>query len=134
MSVVIPDTTPTDLLSRFRGLVTSSRPAYPDVLHLDVQDAKGNVWWFGTSYATYAPSDPDVFLGKTVVDAELDATSSQVTIRFSDGSDLKVSPVPRRPGEPDEDLENWKLFTPEGLVLKYGPEDRWILKRSSDPI
>ena len=72
MAVVIPDITPAELLRRFRGVVTSSRPAYPDVLHIDVMDAEGAVWWFGTFEATYSPSDPEVFLGKTVTDAELD--------------------------------------------------------------
>lgn len=133
MAVVIPDITPAELLRRFRGVVTSSRPAYPDVLHIDVMDAEGAVWWFGTFEATYSPSDPEVFLGKTVTDAELDVPSGRLTIGFSDHSELTVTPIALPPDEVDEDIESWNLFTPEGLVLNYGPGEHWVVEALPRP-
>lgn len=133
MAIVIPDTSPADLLKGFRGHVTSSRAGYPDVLHIDIEDADGRVWWFSTFDAAYSPSEPERFIGKVVVDAALDIRSRELTIGFSDGSSLRVVPAPRTAAEPG-DLENWSLFTPDGLVLNYGPGDHWVLKRASDPI
>ncbi|MFT3865618.1 MAG: hypothetical protein QM729_15225 [Solirubrobacterales bacterium] len=134
MTIAISDTSPTEILSRFQGTVTSSRPAYPEVLHLHVTDADGGEWCFATFEADYVPTDPAAFLGKTVVGTDLRAASAGLTINFSDGSDLKVVPFSLRPDEIDDDYESWKLFTPEGLVLKYGPGSHWLLKRASDPV
>jgi hypothetical protein len=134
MAVVIPDIKPTELLARFRGRVTSARPAYPDVLHLDVIDAAGGVWSFGTFEADYVPKDPDAFVDKSVVDADLDVPVGRLAIRFSDGSELNVVPFALKPDEVDEFYESWNLFTPDGFVLNYGPGDRWVLKRATDPL
>ena|ERR1700743_1601796 len=132
MAVVIPDTSPADLLSQFRGPITESQPGYPEVLHLGVRGAKGGAWELSTFDADFSPSDPEVFLGKTVVSADLDP-SNTLTIGFSDGSDLKVVPRTLESGEADDDLENWWLSTPDGLALDFGPEGRWRLGKASDP-
>jgi hypothetical protein len=130
MAVVIPDISPADLLARFRGPVLDSRPTYPERVHLEVRDAHGGKWCLATWWADYSPADPAALLGKTVTNADLKGPSGDLTIGFSDGSAFKVISVPREPGD---DIETWELFTPEGLVLAYGPEDQWQLCRASDP-
>ncbi|MBS1889463.1 MAG: hypothetical protein JSU06_19975 [Actinobacteria bacterium] len=130
MPTVISEVSPLDLLARFRGPVVSSRPGYPEVLLLKVEDAEGEEWWFSTFHAEYSPSDPDLFAGKVVVGANLDVRSGVLTIRFSDASELSVVPIPAEDGEPD-DLESWHLISPDGLVLDYGPGERWVLRRGT---
>jgi Family of unknown function (DUF6188) len=126
---VIPDTFPTDLLSRFRGSIIEANPAYPEVLQLKVRDAQSGEWWFITQEARWSPTDPDVFLDKTVVSADFDKSSGTLTIGFSDGSNFTVTPDHEGAGD---DLEAWELFTPERTVLTYGPRGRWLLGRSDN--
>lgn len=128
MTTVIPDLSPSDLLSRFRGTIIKAAPGYPEVLHLDLRDEDGAVWGFSTFYAEYSPSDPQFFLGKTVVDVALEP-SGELVMRFADGSGFKVLPEPE---EPDDELPSWRLFTPDGLVLRFRPRGRWDLVPGSD--
>jgi hypothetical protein len=102
------------------------------VIQLQARDAEGGEWWFSTFDAEFSPKEPEVLLGKSIIDTDLEL-SGKLTISFSDGSRLVVDPIPLEPGEPDDDLENWHLFTPDGLVLNYGPEGRWEIKPSSYP-
>jgi hypothetical protein len=132
MAVVIPDISAADLLSHFRGRIVRSKPGYPDVLLLSVEDPRGGEWRFMTFDADFSPSDPDVFLGKTVVSAEV-GSSHTLTIGFSDGSDLTVVPRSLKPGEEDDDLENWFLMTPDNQALDFGPAGRWRLGSGSEP-
>jgi hypothetical protein len=134
MTVVAPDLSPASLLARFRGNVVCSRPAFPDVLQLHVRDADGGLWRFLTFEADYLPTAPEEFLGKVVVLANIDAASGQVGIGFADGSLLTVVPFALKPDEVDANYESWQLFTPDGLVLNYGPGEHWVLKRASDPV
>jgi hypothetical protein len=126
----IPDTTPSELLAALRGEVIESAPGYPEVLHLTLRDDEGQEWGFSTFDSTWSPSGHEAFLGKTITDAGLDAPSGRLTFGFSDGSTLTVSPIA---GVEGDDLENWEIFTPDGFVLDYGPGDRWVLKRVTDP-
>jgi hypothetical protein len=129
MATVIPDLTPADLLGRFRGTITAAAPGYPEVLHLNLKDAAGDEWTFSTSYAEYSPSDPEFFLGKTVVDVDFER-SGRLTMRFSDDSEFNVWPEPE---EPDDDLATWHLITPEGqLALWFRPRDLWDISLGSD--
>lgn len=132
MTVVIPEISPIDLLTRFRGKVIDAAPGYPEVIHLEVEDADGGKWTFSTFDAGYTPSDPDAVLGKTVVATDI-APSNTLTISFSDGSNLTVVPRNLEPGEEDDDLENWFLLTPENLALSFGPVGRWRLGRGDEP-
>jgi hypothetical protein len=127
--IVIPDTFPTELLSRFRGPIVDARPAYPEVLHLKVRDAEGGEWWFATQEAEWSPTDPDLLLHKTIVSANFDDASGILTIGFSDASVFTVSPA--HEGAFD-DLEAWELFTPERTILTYGPRGRWLLGRADN--
>lgn len=132
MAVVNPRIHAAELLDRFRGRVVRSKPGYPDVLLLRVEDAQGSVWRFSTFDADFSPSDPDAFLDKVVVDAKV-ANSNTLTIFFSDNSELRVVPRLVEPGEEDDDLENWLLLTPDNLALKFGPVGRWRLGRGDEP-
>jgi hypothetical protein len=129
MAIVTPDTSPTDLMSRFRGHVTAAEMAYPERARLEVTDAEGGLWRLGTWDADYSPADPEVLNGKTVTSMDLDPSSGVLEVGFSDGTGFTAIPFPI----PDDDMENWELFTPEGLVLSYGPRGRWQLGKATDP-
>jgi hypothetical protein len=130
MAVVIPDTSPGDLLRRVRGSITDASLTYPERMRLEIADAAGGVWRLITWYAEYSPTDPDKLDGKTVVDIELDPRTDVLTVGFSDETCFTVTPVP---DEEDDAIENWELFTPEDVVLAYGPRGRWQLCRATDP-
>jgi hypothetical protein len=51
-----------------------------------------------------------------------------LTIGFSDGTNLTVASIH---DDADDAVENWDLFSPEGLVLIYGPKGRWKLADAS---
>ena len=130
MSIVTPDTSPASLLARVRGPVTDAHLTYPERMQLDVTDAEGGLWNLISWEADYIPSDPEELRGKTVVSADLDARSETLTVDFSDGTGFALTPIP---DEEDDAIENWELFTPEGLVLSYGPRGRWQLGKATDP-
>jgi hypothetical protein len=130
MSIVIPETSPADLLARVRGSVKDARLTYPERVRFEVMDAHGGLWLLATWEAEYSPADPEELNGKTVVSAHLDDRSLVLTIGFSDGTSFTVTPIP----DDDEGaIENWELFTPEGQVLRYGPWGRWHLGNATDP-
>lgn len=128
---VIPDVSPTELLARLRGQIFKANRAYPETIQFKLRDAEGGEWWLATQWADYSPSDPVDILGKVVVDASLDERSGNLTLAFSDGSEFRVIARPQE--EPGDDLEHWDLFTPEGLVLVWGPDANRQVKRAHDP-
>jgi hypothetical protein len=128
---VIPDISPTELIARLRGRIFEANYAYPETIQFKLRDADGGEWWLATQWADYSPSEPADLLGKVVVDAKLDERTGNLTFTFSDGSEFKVISRPQE--EPGDDLEHWDLFTPEGLVLVWGPDAGWQLKRATDP-
>ncbi|HEY2052925.1 MAG TPA: hypothetical protein VGH14_03215 [Solirubrobacterales bacterium] len=130
-STVIPDISPAELLGRFRGRIFTASRAYPETIQFKLRDAEGGEWWLATQWADYSPSDPDAIVGKTVVGAELNERSGDLTLTFSDGTAFRAISRPQE--EPGDDLEHWDLFTPEGLVLIWGPDASWKLKSASDP-
>jgi hypothetical protein len=135
MATVNRNISPVEILSRLRGEVFSSRPGYPDVLHLRVRDREGGEWWLSTFYADFSPSDPELFLGKTITGLEV-GSGADLRVDFADGPQLEVHRYPPEPDddESDDDLETWSLITPEEIVLQHGPGDRWVLGRASDPV
>jgi hypothetical protein len=132
VAIVNPNIPAMEILSRFRGRISSSKPGYPEVLLLTITDADGGKWEFCTFDADFSPSDPDVFLDKVIVDSEV-AASKTLTISFSDGSTLTVIPRPLEPGEAKDELENWYMLTPDNRTLDFGPEGRWRLGRGDEP-
>jgi hypothetical protein len=128
MTTVIPDLSPRSLLGRFRGTIVEAAPGYPEVIHLHVKDAAGDEWSFSTCYAEYSPSDPEFFPGKTIIDVTA-RSSGKLVMRFADGSEFNVLPEPE---EPDDELPTWRLFTPDGLVLRFRPRGLWDLGRGTE--
>jgi hypothetical protein len=96
-----------------------------------VRDANDDLWRFATHDAYYSPADPDALRGKNIVSVDLEGPLGNLTIGFSDGTTFRVTVEPQ---EAPDDPANWKLFTPDGLVLVWGPGDSWALKRGTDPV
>ncbi|MGH2938944.1 MAG: hypothetical protein ACRDPE_12590 [Solirubrobacterales bacterium] len=130
MPTVKPDTSPAAVLSRFRGLVTKARLTYPERAAINLADNEGGSWYLATWWADYSPADPEVFSGKTVVGADIGKAPGELTIDFSDGASFTIGPIW---DERDDAIENWELFTPDGMVLTYGPRGRWQLGSANDP-
>jgi hypothetical protein len=129
MSVVISDISPAEVLGRLRGRIIDVHPGYPETIHLQLIDAHGGEWYFSTHDADYSPPDPDVLSGQTIVSVDQVGPLGNLTIGFSDGSYFRVLVEPQ---EREDDPVNWRLYTPEGLVLVWGPGINWRLKRTSD--
>lgn len=130
MSAVSLDTSPIHLLARFQGLVVATRLPHSRRTYLEVVDAEGGTWrltsWSTASLSTDAEDDN----GKTAMGAIFDDRSEVLKVNFSDGSFFTLTPIP---DDADDAVENWEIFTPEGLVLAYGPHGRWLLGRADDP-
>lgn len=131
MSIVIPESSPTELLSRLRGRITDAHPAYPETIHLELKDALGGAWYFATDDASYSPSDPDALRGKTIVDVAQEWPSGNLRMSFSDGTHFRVSV---EPPDAEDDPPNWRLYTPEGLVLSWGPGTQWEVTPANAPV
>jgi hypothetical protein len=121
-SVVAPEASPAGLLRSLRGRITAARLAYPDVLHVEIRDSHGDLWRLATQDADWSPSDPAELLSKSVESADLDEETGELKLGLSGGSALRVIPAPQ---EADDDPANWKLLTPDGLVLILGPGGQW---------
>jgi hypothetical protein len=128
MAIAIPNLSPADLLGRFRGTIVRAAPGYPEVIHLTLEDAKGDHWHFSTFYAEFSPSDPEFFPGKAVIDVDF-KRSGRLTMQFADGSKFDVLPEPE---EPDDELSTWDLSTPDGLFLRFRPRGLWDLGLGSE--
>jgi hypothetical protein len=132
MATVTRNSTPQDLLDSFRGQIVEARPAYPETIQLRLADADGRAWWLVTWDAKYTPFDPPALIGKTVVGVSLDGPCEDLRLEFTDGTGFGVRPsCGEREG--DDDPANWQIFTPDGVVLTYGPENRWTLGLATDP-
>src|SRR6202012_4554650 len=76
--VVALDTSPTNLLREFRGEIVAARIAYPDVLHMEVRDRRGEIWRFATQCAGWRPADPAPLLGQSIEGVEIDAVTGDL--------------------------------------------------------
>lgn len=123
MSNLTHDTSPADLLARVRGPITTARVTYPERIRLEVADGEGDPWRLATWDVDYSPSDPEPLIGKIVVDTSLDDLSGTLILSFSDRTRFTATPTP----DGGDDVEYWELFTPEALVLTYGPIGQWQL-------
>ena len=130
MSTMTEDISPARLLAQVKGPVRDAHLTYPERMQLDIADATGSQWSLISWEADYAPSDPEALRGKTVTCVDLDGHSEVLTVHFSDATCFTLTSIP---DEEDDAIENWELFTPEGLVLTFGPRGRWQLSRASDP-
>jgi hypothetical protein len=130
-AVVAPNSSPAGVLRLVRGSITAARHAYPDVLHLEIQDAGGSLWKLATQDATWSPADPAQLVDRKVEEATLDEETGELRVALSDGSCFSVVPAEQTA---EDDPPNWKLFTPEGVVLVFGPGGRWQFNRADEPI
>jgi hypothetical protein len=119
---------PSNILRSMRGGIVGARLAYPDVLHIDVQDSSGGLWRLATQDAEWSPSDPDKLVGKSIEGAEIDESTGELRCKLSDGSSLDVKPAAQ---EARDDPPNWELITPAGMVLEFGPGVRWQISSAT---
>lgn len=135
-SVLALDTSPTTVLRSLRGAIVGARVAYPDVLHVEVRDARGELWRLATQDAEWSPDDPAQLAGRSIEDASIDDSSGELRCRLSDGSVLDVKPaVEDGPalGDAADDPPSWELISPAGVVLEFGPGVRWQISRADAP-
>jgi hypothetical protein len=55
-----------------RGSIVDARIGYPEVLHVEIKDAAGELWHLATQDADWSPSDPMELVGRSVDDADID--------------------------------------------------------------
>jgi hypothetical protein len=116
------DASPLNVLRSMRGQIVDARIAYPEVLHVEIKDASGELWRLGTQDAEWSPADPAALVGRSVNDVDIDAETGELRCKLSDGSLLDVRPAAR---DAHDDPPNWELITPGGVVLEFGPGVRW---------
>lgn len=122
-TMLVPlDASPLNLLRSMRGPIVDARIAHPEVLHLEVKDSAEELWRLATQDAEWSPSDPVELVGRSVVDADIDAETGELRCKLSDGSLFAVKPDAR---VARDDPPNWELITPGGVVLEFGPGVRW---------
>jgi hypothetical protein len=121
-TVVALDASPTTVLRSMRGSIVDARIAYPDVLHVEVRDSRGEIWRLATQDAEFSPADPAQLVGRSIDDADIDEESGELRCRLSDGSVLDIKPGA---AEANDDPPYWELISPAGVVLEFGPGVRW---------
>ena len=121
-TVVALDVSPIGLLRSLRGQIVGARIAHPEVLHIEVHDARGDLWRLATQDASWSPSDPTQLIGRCIDDAQIDEGSGDLRLWLSDGSKLDIMPTPV---DAEDDPPNWELISPTGIVLEFGPGVRW---------
>jgi hypothetical protein len=129
-TVIALDASPVNVLRSMRGSIVDARVAYPDVLHVEIRDSRGELWRLATQDAEWSPSDPAELVGKSIDDADIDEETGELNCKLSDGSMLNVKPVVR---EADDDPPSWELISPGGIVLEFGPGVRWQISGADAP-
>jgi hypothetical protein len=129
-TVVALDASPVNFLRSMRGAIVNARVAYPDVLHLEIRDARGDLWRLATQDAEWSPSDPNRLIGRSVEDVDIDDGTGELRCRLSDGSLLNVKPSSQAARE---DPPNWELISPDGVALEFGPGVRWQISVADAP-
>jgi hypothetical protein len=124
------DSSLTDVLADFRGLIVWARMAYPEILHLDVRDDRGETWRFATQDASWHPTDPRELEGLTIESATIDKATGELRCGLSNNSEFIVTPEPQ---VEDDDPPNWELFTPGRYMLEVGPGASWQVVDATDP-
>jgi hypothetical protein len=128
-STRVIDASVSDLLGSFRGAIVAAALGYPDVLHVDVRGRSGGCWHLVTQDADWTPADPNRLLGLSLVRADLDEGTGGLRCSLSDGSRLEVLPAADAvAGDPPA----WELFSPDGVVLEFGPGLRWRFGRADE--
>jgi len=118
------------VLGSMRGPIVAAHIAYPDVLHVEVEDARGLLWRLATQDAEFSPADPERLIGLSINDATIDDKSGELRCLLSDGSLLDIKPAE---AEAEDDPPYWELISPAGLVLEFGPGVRWQISGADTP-
>jgi hypothetical protein len=113
-----------------RGAIVDARIAFPEVLHLEIRDTRGELWRFATQDAEWSPADPAQLVGRSVQDADIDEETGELRCALSDGSMLDVKPTA---AEAKDDPPNWELISPGGISLEFGPGVRWQISGAGVP-
>jgi hypothetical protein len=129
-TVVALDASPSSVLSAMRGSIVAAHIAYPNVLHVEVRDSKGDRWRLATQDAEWSPSDPARLTGRSIETADIDETSGELRCGLSDGSILDIKPTAV---EKADDPPYWELIGPAGVVLEFGPGVRWQISGAEAP-
>jgi hypothetical protein len=129
-TVVALDASPANVLRSMRGSIVDARIAYPDVLHVEVRDSRGELWRLATQDAEWSPSDPRQLVGRSIDDAAIDSETGELRCMLSDGSVLDVRPAAI---EAEDDPPTWELVSPAGIVLEFGPGFRWQISGADVP-
>ena len=108
-----------NVLRSMRGSIVDARIAYPEILHLEVRDARGDLWRLATQDAQWSPADPAQLLGRSIEDADIDEGTGELRCGLSDGTVFRVKPAAV---ETEDDPPNWELLSPAGIVLSLAPE------------
>jgi|ERR1700722_556500 len=116
------DTSPANLLRLVCGSIVDARIPYPDVLHIEVRDSRGDLWRLTTQDAEWSPSDPGQLVGRSIDDVAIDGKTGELRCMLSDGSALDIRPAAI---ESQDDPPNWELVSPSGIALEFGPGFRW---------
>jgi hypothetical protein len=129
-TVVDLDASPSSVLRSLRGAIVSARIAYPNVLHVDVRDSKGDLWRLATQDADWSPSDPSQLTKLSIEAADIDEVSGELRCRLSDGSELDIKPTVL---DQEDDPPHWEVISPTGVVLEFGPGVRWQISSADAP-
>jgi hypothetical protein len=114
-----------------RGSIVAAHIAYPDVLHIEVRDSKGDLWRLATQDAEWSPSIPAQLTGCSIEAADIDEQSGELRCKLSDGSVLAIKPAAV---EQEGDPPYWELISPTGVVLEFGPGVRWQVSSADAPV
>ena len=129
-TVVALDSSPMNVLRLMRGEIIDARIAYPNVLHVEIRDSRGDLWRLATQDAEWSPADPDELVGRSVENADIDEETGELRCRLSDGSVFDVKPAV---AEAKEDPPYWELISPGGVALEFGPGVRWQISAADAP-
>jgi hypothetical protein len=129
-TVVDLDASPSSVLRAMRGQIVAAQIAYPNTLHVEVRDSKGNPWRLATQDAEWLPSDPTQLTNRSIEAADIDESSGELRCKLSDGSVLEIKPASV---EHDGDPPYWEVISPAGVVLEFGPGVRWQISSADVP-
>jgi hypothetical protein len=118
------------LLRSLRGEIVDARPAYPEILHVEVRDCDGDLWLLATQDAEWSPADPAVLIGQAIENSEIDEKTGELRCHLTSGAVFAIQPAEQ---EAPDDPCNWELIAPGGVALEYGPGSRWQISDATVP-
>ena len=125
------DSSPTTIVRRLHGLIVSMRTAYPEILHIEVDDRAKGRWRLASWDADLSTVVPETLKGRSIERAEIDGGTGELRLVLAGDSTFSISPDKHSsPGDPP----SWELITPDGLALVFGPGLRWQIARADAPL